>query len=63
VPLLPLQYLCCEVAALQHQGLLRQLRVFDAAHIAWRLKVACDLDAAIEAFHQVGRQACAALVL
>jgi hypothetical protein len=27
--------------------------VFDAAHIAWRLKVACDLDATVEAFYHV----------
>jgi hypothetical protein len=32
---------------LQHQGLLRQLWVFDIAHIAWRLKVACNLDGVI----------------
>jgi hypothetical protein len=42
-----LQYLCCEVAALQHQGQLRRLRVFDVAHMAWRLKVACKLDEAM----------------
>jgi hypothetical protein len=42
-----LQYLCCEVAALQHQGQLRQLWVFDVAHMAWRLKVAFKLDQAL----------------
>ena len=46
-PLLLLQYLCCEVGALQHAGRLRQLRVFDVAHIAWRLKVACSVEEAV----------------
>ena len=48
-----LQYLCCEVADLQRRHQLRQLRVCDVAHMAWRLRVACDLDGAVKAFEQV----------
>jgi hypothetical protein len=54
VLLLPLQYLCCEVAALQRQGQLRQLKVFDVAHMAWRLRVACQLHEGVETNKEVG---------
>lgn len=50
---LPSQYLCCELAALQLSGQLFQLQVFDVAHIAWRLQVACELET-IDAYQQVG---------
>ncbi len=48
-----LQYLCCEVAAQQLRGQLRQLRVCDVAHMAWRLRVACRLEGAIDVYEQV----------
>lgn len=48
-----LQYLCCEVAHLQQAGRLRQLRVFDIAHMGWRLQTACDMEVAINAYEQV----------
>jgi hypothetical protein len=50
----PLQFLCNEVAALQQAGRLRQLQVFDVAHMAWRLKVASQLQKAIHSYEQVG---------
>ena len=50
----PLQYLCCELAALQQCGQLVQLQVFDVAHKAWRLKVACELDSLIHTLQRVG---------
>lgn len=50
----PLQFLCNEVAALQQAGRLRQLQVFDIAHMAWRLKVASQLQEAIHSYGQVG---------
>jgi hypothetical protein len=58
-----LQYLCCEVAALQQHGLLRQLRVLDVAHMAWRLQVTCRLEAAMQAQLQVRQWACSVRVL
>lgn len=48
-----LQYLCCEVAALQQASRLRQLRVFDIAHMGWRLQTACDMEVAINIHKQV----------
>lgn len=41
------QYLCCELAHLQLKGQLCPLQVFDVAHLAWRMQVACDLDTLI----------------
>jgi hypothetical protein len=49
-----LQFLCNEVAGLQQAGSLRQLQVFDVAHMAWRLKVASQLQEAIHTYEQVG---------
>jgi hypothetical protein len=48
-----LQYLCCELAALQLSRQLCQLQVFDVAHTAWRLQIGCELEAAIDAYQQV----------
>lgn len=48
-----LQYLCCELAALQQSHQLCQLQVFDVAHMAWRLQVACQLGDAKQAYEQV----------
>jgi len=48
-----LQYLCCELAGLQLCGQLRPLQVFDVAHLAWRMRVACDLDSCKEAHNKV----------
>ncbi len=48
-----LQYLCCEVAALQEAAKLRQLSIFDVAHMAWRLQTACNMEEAIDAHEQV----------
>jgi len=39
------------VAALQQSQ--QPLQVLDVAHLAWRLQVACDLDAAIQSYEQV----------
>lgn len=52
-PLL-LQYLCCEIAALQQTRTLpRQLKVFDVAHMAWRMQTACSMEAAINVYEKV----------
>jgi hypothetical protein len=48
-----LQYLCCEVAALQESGQLQQLRVCDVAAMAWRLQTACGVEEAMNTFEQV----------
>ena len=48
-----LQYLCCELVCLQQRGLLRQLQVFDVAHISWRMRVACELEQRIASLGQV----------
>ena len=53
-----LQFLCCEVATLQLAGQLRALQLFDVAHMAWRLQVACEARAAIDALGQVSQLAC-----
>lgn len=38
---------------MQLSGQLQQLQVFDVAHMAWRLRVACELEAAMQAHLQV----------
>jgi hypothetical protein len=50
-----LQYLCCEVAALQESGQLPKLRMFDIAAMTWRMQTTCDVEAAMHAHEQVGR--------
>jgi hypothetical protein len=51
-----LQYLCCELADLQDGKVMKPLRVYDIAHIAWRMRVSGDLEAAMIKYKQVGRQ-------
>lgn len=48
-----LQFLCCELAALQQGGKLPPLQVADVALITWRLGVAKDLQKRLEAHLQV----------
>ena len=50
---LSLQYLCCELAELQEAHLLKVLRVYDIAHVAWRMKVGGELELAIDKFNKV----------
>lgn len=47
------QELCLELCSLQLSGQLSPLQVFDIAHIAWRLRVACELNEAIEQMDEV----------
>jgi hypothetical protein len=56
-PAAVLQYLCCELSALQLSGQLCQLQVFDVAHMAWRLQVACNLMDLQQDHKQVRREA------
>lgn len=37
------QYLCCELADLQQAGHTRALKVYDVAHVAWRMRVGTDI--------------------
>jgi hypothetical protein len=48
-----LQYLCCELAELQQCGGVRCMRVQDAAHVLWRLRVAQQVDKWIEGQRKV----------
>jgi hypothetical protein len=48
-----MQYVCCELAELQETKLLKALRVYDIAHVAWRMRVCGDLENAIEKFNKV----------
>ncbi len=48
-----MQYVCCELAELQECRLLKALRVYDIAHVAWRMRVGGELEAAIENFKKV----------
>jgi hypothetical protein len=48
------QYLCCELSELQSSKALKGLRVYDIAHVAWRMRVGTELEAAIEKFEKVG---------
>ncbi len=48
-----LQYLCCEVAALQTAGEISQLTVLTVAQTAWRLYTAEEAGAALETHKQV----------
>lgn len=47
------QFLCCELAELQLSRVLKRLRVYDVAHVAWRMRVGAELEAAIEKFDKV----------
>jgi hypothetical protein len=51
--ILRLQYLCCELAAQQAAGSLGSFRVHDVAHVAWRMKLATELETMIEQHKQV----------
>lgn len=48
-----LQYLCCELAELQQCSGVRCMRVLDAAHVLWRLRVAQQVDKWIEGQRRV----------
>jgi hypothetical protein len=48
-----MQYLCCEVAHMQQHGQLYPLQVLDVAHMAWRLQVACEVEATAHAHDEV----------
>lgn len=50
-----LQFLCCELSALQQQGKLQPLKLYDIAAASWRLRVVAELQGRITEHEQVGR--------
>jgi len=51
---LALQYLCCELAHLQEARHMRALRVYDVAHLAWRMRLTTELEGHITEYKTVG---------
>jgi hypothetical protein len=50
------QFLCCELVALQQHAQLQPLCVIDAASAVWRLGVAATLDGSIAKLQQVSTE-------
>jgi len=47
------QYLCCELADLQKAGHTGSLKVYDVAHVAWRMRVGTDIYESMKRHQEV----------